>query len=67
MLVALGFAADLGAVYLVGVVTVACLLGYEHSLVHEGDLSRLNAAFFTTNGYISCAVFLFTLADILSR
>jgi len=67
MLVALSFAADLGAVYLVGVVTVACLLGYEHSLVREGDLSRLSDAFFTTNGYISCAVFLFTLADILSR
>lgn len=66
MIAALGFAADLGAVYLAGVAIVACLLGYEHSLVREGDLSRLNAAFFTTNGYISCAVFLFTLADILS-
>lgn len=67
MLAALAFAADLDAVYHVGVIAVACLLGYEHSLVREGDLSRLDAAFFTTNGYISCAVFLFTLADVLNR
>jgi 4-hydroxybenzoate polyprenyltransferase len=67
MLAALAFAADLGIVYLAGVVAVTVLLGYEHSLVREGDLSRLNTAFFTANGYISCAVFLFTLGDILSR
>jgi 4-hydroxybenzoate polyprenyltransferase len=67
MLAAVGFAADLGIVYLVGVGTVTALLGYEHSLVREGDLSRLNTAFFTANSYISCAIFLFTLTDILSR
>jgi 4-hydroxybenzoate polyprenyltransferase len=36
-----------------GVAVVAALLAYEHSLVHPGDLRRLNAAFFTVNGYIS--------------
>ncbi len=36
-----------------GIVVVAALLGYEHSLVKANDLSRLNAAFFTVNGYIS--------------
>ena len=36
-----------------GIAVVAVLLGYEHSLVHAGDLSRLDAAFFTVNGYIS--------------
>src|SRR6201998_2472252 len=36
-----------------GIVVVAALLAYEHSLVHANDLRRLNAAFFTVNGYIS--------------
>jgi 4-hydroxybenzoate polyprenyltransferase len=38
--------------YLAGVAAVAALLGYEHSLVREGDLSRVDAAFFTVNGWI---------------
>jgi 4-hydroxybenzoate polyprenyltransferase len=42
-----------------GIVVVALLLGYEHSLVHPDDLSRLNAAFFTVNGYISLLFLLF--------
>ncbi|NMC74198.1 MAG: UbiA family prenyltransferase, partial [Geobacteraceae bacterium] len=67
MLAAVAPAADLGIVYLSGVGVVTVLLGYEHSLVREGDLSRLNTAFFTANGYISCAVFLFALTDILVR
>jgi len=42
-----------------GIVVVAALLGYEHSLVKANDLSRLNAAFFTVNGYISMLFLLF--------
>lgn len=42
-----------------GIVVVALLLGYEHSLVSPDDLSRLNAAFFTVNGYISLLFLLF--------
>jgi 4-hydroxybenzoate polyprenyltransferase len=38
---------------------VAVLLGYENSLVRPADLSRLNAAFFTVNGYISLLFLLF--------
>ena len=38
---------------------VAALLGYEHSLVRANDLSKLNAAFFTVNGYISVLFLLF--------
>ena len=37
----------------VGIVVVAALLAYEHSLVSPNDLSRMNAAFFAVNGYIS--------------
>ena len=42
-----------------GIAVVASLLGYEHSLVKPGDLSRLDAAFFTVNGYISMLFLLF--------
>ena len=41
-----------------GVVAVTMLLGYEHSLVKPDDLSKINAAFFTVNGYISVLFFL---------
>ena len=42
-----------------GIVVVAGLLGYEHTLVKADDLSKLNAAFFTVNGYISILFLLF--------
>ncbi len=42
---------------------VALLLGYEHSLVRLGDLSKLDAAFFTMNGVISIAFFGFVLLE----
>jgi len=44
---------------------VAALLAYEHSLVKPHDLSRVNAAFFTVNGYVSVLFFGFWAADIL--
>jgi 4-hydroxybenzoate polyprenyltransferase len=42
-----------------GIAVVASLLGYEHSLVKADDLSNLDAAFFTVNGYISMLFLLF--------
>jgi 4-hydroxybenzoate polyprenyltransferase len=42
-----------------GIAVVAALLAYEHSLVHPHDLSKMNAAFFTVNGYISLLFLLF--------
>ena len=42
-----------------GIVVVAGLLAYEHSLVKANDLSKINAAFFTVNGYISLLFLLF--------
>lgn len=50
---------------LLGVGAVAALLLWEHSLVRAGDLSRVNAAFFTANGYVSVLFFFFWAADIL--
>jgi 4-hydroxybenzoate polyprenyltransferase len=43
----------LGPVALIGVIATAALLIYQHRLVRAGDLSRLNAAFFTTNAFVS--------------
>jgi 4-hydroxybenzoate polyprenyltransferase len=62
-----GVAAAAGWVYFAGVGVAAALLLYEHSLVRPGDLSRLDAAFFTMNGIISIAFFGFVLAERLAR
>ncbi len=50
---------------LAGVVVVIALLVYEHGLVKPHDLSRVNAAFFTVNGYVGLLFFAFWTADIL--
>ena len=65
LLAVVGFALDVGALYWAGVLAVAALLLYEHTLVRPGDLRRLDAAFFTTNGVISVAFFAFVLLDAL--
>ncbi len=62
-----GVAAGAGWLYAVGVLVAAALLLYEHSLVRVGDLTRLDAAFFTMNGIISIAFFGFVLAERLVR
>jgi 4-hydroxybenzoate polyprenyltransferase len=67
LLVALLLSFGLGKLALVGVLVVAILLAYEHSLVAPNDLSRLNAAFFTMNGVISAVFFFFLAGDILWR
>ena len=50
-----------------GVAAIAGLLLYEHSLVKPHDLSRVNAAFFTVNGYVSVLFFVFWAADVALR
>jgi 4-hydroxybenzoate polyprenyltransferase len=40
---------------------------YEHSIVKADDLSRVNRAFFTANGVIGIALFVFALADLVIR
>ena len=60
-----GSASHVGVLYWVGVAIVAGLLFYEHTLVRPDDLRRLDAAFFTMNGVISVAFFVFVLADVL--
>jgi 4-hydroxybenzoate polyprenyltransferase len=63
-LLALVHTLHLGALALAGVAAVAALLIWEHSLVKADDLSRVNAAFFTMNGYVSVLFLVFWAADI---
>jgi 4-hydroxybenzoate polyprenyltransferase len=65
--VALVPAAHLGAPYLIGVAIVVALLIWEHAIVKPSDLSRLDMAFFSLNGYVSVVFFAATLADVLLR
>ena len=65
LLLALPLGTGLGWIYFCGVLVVIGLLIYEHLLVKADDLSRLDAAFFNMNGYISVTIFAFTLLDAL--
>ena len=57
----------LGGVAVAGVAAVAGLLLWEHRLVKADDLSKIDAAFFTMNGYVSVIFFLFWATDIFLR
>ena len=54
----------LGTVAMIGIAAVAGLLAWEHRLVRADDLSRIDAAFFTMNGYVSVIFFVFWATDI---
>jgi 4-hydroxybenzoate polyprenyltransferase len=58
-----GYGAGFGIWYYVGLIVATGILAYEHHLVRPGDLSRLDAAFFTMNGVMSVTVFGFALLD----
>jgi 4-hydroxybenzoate polyprenyltransferase len=57
VLVLLYFDLGLGWLSLLGVLAVGVLLAYQHTLVKPNDLSRMNAAFFTTNAFVSVILF----------
>jgi 4-hydroxybenzoate polyprenyltransferase len=58
---------ELGAWYLAGLALCFGVLAYEHSIVREDDLSRLDMAFFNLNGVVSIAFCLFTYLDLATR
>jgi 4-hydroxybenzoate polyprenyltransferase len=66
LLALFGWGAGFGLWYYAGVIVAAGILAYEHRLVRPGDLSRLDAAFFTMNGVMSVTVFVFALVDRLA-
>lgn len=63
-LVSLWRSAELGPVFLVGVLAVALLLAWEHWLVRPDDLARVNVAFFHVNAVISLGILLIGLVDL---
>jgi 4-hydroxybenzoate polyprenyltransferase len=65
-LCAVGLGLSVDVWYWLGVVAVAALLAYEHSLVRPSDLRRLDLAFFTMNGVISVVFFGFVLLDAVT-
>jgi 4-hydroxybenzoate polyprenyltransferase len=67
MIVLLGWlwlAASLGAPFICGIAAVSLLLLYEHWLLKDGDLGRLDLAFFTMNGYVSIIIFVATAVEV---
>ncbi|MBA2737969.1 MAG: UbiA family prenyltransferase [Pyrinomonadaceae bacterium] len=58
VLILLYLVTDLGWLALIGVFAVGALMIYQHTLVKADDLSRMNAAFFTTNAFVSVILFL---------
>ena len=63
LVILLKFVDELGILYSVGVIIVAGLLTYEHSLVRPSDLTKINIAFFNMNGIISIGLMFFVIAD----
>jgi len=65
-LVALQLFGGLGPAFFMGLLLCLAMLGYEHWLLRNGDLAKLDAAFFNMNGYISITIFLFTVIDVVA-
>ena len=55
----------MGVIYFVGLLLLAVFLYYEHRLVKPDDLSKVNKAFFTVNGWVSVLYFLIVLLDYI--
>ncbi|MEU1504776.1 menaquinone biosynthesis prenyltransferase MqnP [Kitasatospora sp. NPDC005748] len=58
---------DAGPAFWVGLLVVAGAFVYEHTIVKPHDLSKLNRAFFQTNGFVGISLFFFALVDLLLR
>ncbi|GAA1401110.1 4-hydroxybenzoate octaprenyltransferase [Kitasatospora putterlickiae] len=58
---------DAGVAFWIGLLVVAGAFVYEHTIVKPNDLSRLNRAFFQTNGFVGISLFFFALLDLVVR
>lgn len=67
LLLGLFITMQLGGFFMAGILVSAGMLLYEHWLLRNGDLAKLDAAFFNMNGYISIAILVFTAADVLVK
>ena len=62
-----GQLAGLGLLWWVGLALTAVAFAYQHIVVTPHDLSKVNRAFFTANGFVGIALFLFALLDLTLR
>jgi 4-hydroxybenzoate polyprenyltransferase len=62
-----GALVGLGWLWWIGLALAAAAFGYEHAIVRPDDLSRVNRAFFTANGFVGIVLFVFALADLVVR
>jgi len=67
LLVAVWRLSNGGALFAAGILATAAALTYQHVIVKPGDLSRIDTAFFTANGFVSVALAVFGIADVLVR
>lgn len=58
---------QLGGFFMAGILLAAVMLLYEHWLLRNGNLEKLDAAFFNMNGYISIVILLSTTAEVMTR
>ena len=64
LLIGLMFMLDLGIVFKVGLVVIAMLIWYEHTLVKADNFTSIPVAFFNVNAAVSLSMLLFTAADV---
>lgn len=67
LLITAGFIGDFNWLYWLGCAVFICLLIYQHTLVKPDDLSKVNLAFFTTNGIASVVFSIFVLSDLILK
>jgi 4-hydroxybenzoate polyprenyltransferase len=67
LLVVFWRAVEGGWLFAAGIALTAAALVYQHAIVRPGDLSRINAAFFTANGFVSVALAACGIADVLMK
>ncbi len=56
-----------GWLYWIGLALVGVILAWEHAIVKPDDLTKVNRAFFTANGFVAIALFAFALGDLMLR
>jgi 4-hydroxybenzoate polyprenyltransferase len=67
LFVTFGALEHFGGWWYAGLAVTAVAFGYEHAIVRPSDLSRVNRAFFTVNGFVGIALFGFAIADLVHR
>lgn len=65
LFVTFGQLVGLGWLWWIGLAVTAAGLIYQHVAVTANDLSKVNRAFFTANGFIAIALFVFALLDLI--